>query len=381
MTVALRGERVTLRPTTPGDAGAFVRWAADPSFAWHQWGRDPGRWPDEDAARAWIARLEGDPAKAAAFTIDHDGRPIGFANYRDLEPKARSAEIGIGIGEPGLWGKHLGREALELLVGHLERDLGLHRISLRVIATNDRAIWAYKRCGFLVEGVERDAVLTDRGTYLDDVVMARVAGRPSPAFRPWPVTLDGEVVRLLPLRMEHAAALHAAGDEDEIWAHVQPRPRGVEGYAAYIRRALDEQILGNHLPFAVERRADGRIVGTTRFAHIDPANRTTEIGWTFYGSGARRTAVNTESKLLLFGHAFDTLGANRVWLQTDKRNQRSQDAMARLGALKDAELRDERILADGTLRTSVIYAVIRPDWPAVGDRLRGSLARHAEVVS
>lgn len=381
MTATLRGERVTLRPTVAADAAAFVRWAADPDFSWHQWGRDPGRWADEAAAQAWIARLAVDPAKGAAFTIEHDGRPIGFANYRDLQPKAKSVEIGIGIGEPGLWGRHLGREALGLLVRHLERGLGLHRISLHVIATNDRAIWAYKRCGFEVEGVERDAIASDRGTYLDDVAMARVAGRTAPAFRPWPVTLAGDGVRLVPLRMEHAVDLHAAGDEDEIWAYVQPRPRGVDGYAAYIRRALDEQILGNHLPFAVERRSDGRVVGTSRFAHIDPANQTLEIGWTFYGLGARRTAVNTESKLLLLIHAFETLGANRVWLQTDKRNQRSQEAMARLGAIRDAELRDERILADGTLRTSVIYGIIRPDWPAVRDRLWGYLGRQPEVVS
>jgi len=381
VTVTLHGERVTLRPTIAADAECFVRWAADADFAWHQWGRDPGRWPTEAAAREWIARLEVEPAKAAAFTIEHEARPIGFANYRDLQPKSRSAEIGIGIGEPGLWGRHLGREALGLLVRHLEEDLGLHRISLHVIATNDRAVWAYKACGFEVEGVERDAVATDRGTLLDDVAMARLAGRIPPVFRPWPTTLAGDVVRLVPLRTEHAAALHAAGDEDEIWAYVQPRPRGVAGYAAYIRRALDEQILGNQLPFAVQRLSDGEIVGTTRYAHIDPANHSLEIGWTFYGKGARRTAVNTESKLLLFSQAFDTLGANRVWLQTDARNQRSQDAMARLGAIKDAELRDERILADGTLRTSAIYAIIRPDWPAVRDRLRGFLGGPAEVVS
>jgi len=381
VSVTLRGERVTLRPTTDADAPSFVRWAADADFAWHQWGRDPGRWPDEAAARTWIARLETDPARAAAFTIDHDGRPVGFANYRDLQPKARSAEIGIGIGEPALWGRHLGREALELLVRHLEGDLGLHRISLHVIATNDRAVWAYKACGFAVEGIERDAVATDRGTFLDDVAMARIAGRTAPDFRPWPATLAGDAVRLVPLRMEHAAALHAAGDEDEIWAHVQPRPRDIAGYAAYIRRALDEQILGNHLPFAVERRSDGEIVGTTRYAHIDPANRTIEIGWTFYGRGARRTAVNTETKCLLLGHAFETLGANRVWLQTDRRNERSQRAMARLGATKDAELRDERILADGTLRTSVIYAITRPEWDGVRTRLRAFLDRPRDVIS
>lgn len=379
MTPTLRGERVTLRPMTWDDLPLLMRWGSDPEFRRYQWGQGPGRF-EEAAARSWIERMSH-PGESACWVIEHDARGIGFANYRELRPKSRSADIGIGIGEPALWGRHLGRAALELLVRHLEGDLGLHRIALHVVATNDRAIWAYKRCGFEVEGVERDAIGTGTDTYLDDVAMARVAGRTSPAFRPWPVTLSGDVVRLVPLRMEHATALHAAGDEDDIWTHVQPRPRGVEGYAAYIRRALDEQILGNHLPFAVERRSDERVVGTTRYAHIDPANHTLEIGWTFYGSGARRTAANSESKLLLLGHAFDTLGANRVWLQTDKRNQRSRDAIARVGATKEAELRDERILADGTLRTSVIYAIVRADWPAVRDRLRGFLGSRSEVVS
>lgn len=379
MTATLRGERVTLRPMSMEDLPLLVRWGSDPEFRRYQWGQGPGRF-DETAARSWIERMSR-PPESACWVTEYASRGIGFANYRNRRSKGRSAEIGIAIGEPALWGRHLGREALTLLVRHLEEDLDLHRITLHVVATNDRAVWAYKACGFEVEGIERDAVGIDGGTFVDDVAMARIAGRVPPAFRPWPVTLTGDVVRLVPLRMEHAAALHAAGDEDAIWAHVQPRPRGVDGYAAYIRRALDEQVLGNHLPFAVERRADGEIVGTTRYAHIDPANQTLEIGWTFYGKGARRTAVNTETKLLLLGHAFDTLGANRVWLQTDQRNRPSQEAMARLGATKDAELRNERILADGTLRTSVIYAIIRPDWHAVRTRLRTILGRPPEVIS
>ena len=379
MSATLRGDRVILRPMSLDDLPALMAWGSDPEFRRYQWGQGPGRF-EEHAARSWVEFMSR-PPESACWVIEHAGKGIGFANYRNLRPKGRSAEIGIGIGEPGLWGKHLGREALALLVRHLEVDLGLHRISLHVVATNDRAVWAYKACGFEVEGIERDAVGIAEDAFLDDVGMARIAGRVAPDFRPWPVTLAGDVVRLVPLRMEHAAALHAAGDEDPIWAQVQPRPQGVDGYAAYIRRALDEQIRGNHLPFAVERRADGEIVGTTRYAHIEPADRTVEIGWTFYGKGARRTAVNTESKLLLLGQAFEALGANRVWLQTDKRNQRSQDAMARLGAIREAELRDERILADGTLRTSVIYAITRPEWPAVQARLRSFLGRSPEVIS
>jgi len=156
---------------------------------------------------------------------------------------------------------------------------------------------------------------------------------------------------------------------------VVPRPQGLAGYEGYIRWALDQAVLGQQLPFVVIRRADGEVVGTTRYAHVDPANRTIEIGYTWYGKGARRTPVNTESKLLLLTHAFETLAANRVWLQTDKRNERSQAAIARLGAVREAELRNERILADGTLRTSVVFSVIGGEWPGTRGRLLRLLGR------
>jgi RimJ/RimL family protein N-acetyltransferase len=245
---------------------------------------------------------------------------------------------------------------------------------LRVIAHNDRAIWMYKSLGFVVEGVERDGIGRD-DVFLDDVHMGLVKGRPRPDFDPRPATLEGEHVRLEPLRMEHAAALFAAGDEEDIWRLMIPRPVGLEGYAKYIRWALDQTVLGQQLPFAVVRKGDGELVGTTRYAHIDPPNHTLEIGYTWYGKGARRTPVNTESKYLLMTHAFETLKANRLWLQTDKRNQRSQDAIARLGAVKEAELRNDRILSDDSLRTSVVFSVISDEWPATKRRLQGFLGR------
>lgn len=357
---------------TLADLPQLVRWGSDPEFRWHQWGMQPGRFADPDA-RKWIECMTRD-GESGSWVIEHDQKPIGFANFRDLKPKGKSCQIGIGIGEPGLWGKHLGREALQLEVDHLQRELGLHRIGLSVVAHNDRAIWMYKSLGFVVEGIERDGIGRDE-VFLDDVKMGLVTGKPRPDFDPRPVTLEGEHVRLEPLRMEHAAALFAAGDEDDIWRHVLPRPQGLEGYRTYIRWALDQTILGHQLPFAVIRKTDGELVGTTRYAHIDPPNHTIEIGYTFYGKGARRTAVNTASKCLLMTHAFETLRANRVWLQTDKRNEPSQNALARLGAVKEAELRNERILADGRLRTSVIYAVTVEDWPQVKRRLQGLLDR------
>jgi RimJ/RimL family protein N-acetyltransferase len=352
------------------DLPHLVRWGSDREFRWHQWGRRPGPFAESEG-RSWIERMTQE-GKAGCWVIEHAGRPIGFANFRDYHPNGKSAEIGIGIGEPGLWGKHLGREALELEVKYLFDDLGLHRIGLGVVSHNDRAIWMYKAVGFVVEGVERDGVGTEDG-FLDDVRMGLVKGQPRADFEPRPIRLEGEHVRLEPLRMEHAPALLAAGDEDDIWRHVLPRPEGLAGYERYIRWALDQTILGQQLPFAVIRRSDGELVGTTRYAHIDPPNRTIEIGYTWYGRGARRTPINTESKYLLLTHAFEELRANRVWLQTDKRNERSQNAIARLGAVKEAELRNERILADGRLRTSVVFGVIAEEWPATKRRLQGFL--------
>ena len=368
----LRGPRVTLRPMTMGDLSHLMRWGSDADFRWMQWGMQPGSF-DEPDARKWIEFMTRE-GESGAWVIEHERKPIGFANYRDVKPKARSCEIGIGIGEPGLWGKRLGREALELEVRYLTEDLDLHRIGLSVISHNDRAIWMYKAVGFVVEGVERDGVGRD-DRFLDDVKMGFVRGKPRPAFDPRPVTLEGAHVRLEPLRTEHATALFAAGNEEDIWRWVVPRPMTLEDFEGYVRWALDQAVLGQQLPFAVVRKADGEVVGTTRYAHIDPPNHTLEVGYTWYGKGARRTSVNTEAKYLLFTHAFETLGANRVWLQTDKRNERSQAAIARLGAVKEAELRNERILSDGQLRTSVVFSVIAEDWPATKRHLQGLLAR------
>jgi RimJ/RimL family protein N-acetyltransferase len=368
----LRGANVTLRPMTMNDLPHLVRWGSDAAFRWQQWGRPPGPFAESEA-RSWIERMTQE-GKSGCWVIEHGGRPVGFANFRDYHPKGKSADVGLGIGEPALWGRHIGREALTLEVRYLFDQLGLHRIGLSVVSHNDRAIWMYKSLGFVVEGVERDGLGWESG-FLDDVKMGLVKGKARPDFDPRPVTLEGEHVRLEPLRIEHAERLFAAGDEDDIWTWMVPRPQGVLGYTTYIRWALDQTILGQQLPFAVLRKSDGELVGTTRYAHIDPPNHTLEIGYTWYGKGARRTPVNTESKYLLMSHAFETLRANRVWLQTDKRNERSQNAIARLGAVKEAELRNERILADGHLRTSVVFSVTVEEWPAMKRRLQGFLGK------
>ena len=370
----LRGPRVTLRPMTHDDAPALMRWGDDADFAWFQWGRNPSRWPDRASSEKWIDGFA--ERSGGIFAIEHEGRAIGQANYRDWQPKAKSAEVGIGIGEPALWSKGLGREALSLLLRHLVDDLGAHRVNLHVLAYNDRAIASYRAAGFEVEGIERDAVMTDRGFYADDVAMAHIVGRARPAFDPRPVTLAGTRVRLEPMHREHAAELFPVAHEEDIWRlFLVPMPRDVADLQRWMNAGLEEQILGSQIPFVTCRQSDGAVIGSTRFLHIDRANRTAEIGWTFLGKEARRTVANTEAKYLQLSHLFDRLGANRVWLQTDKLNERSQAAMERIGAIKEGEVRDDRISHDGRIRTSVIFGITRGDWPRIKAHLEGLLAR------
>jgi RimJ/RimL family protein N-acetyltransferase len=304
------------------------------------------------------------------FVIEHEGRPVGFANYRDWRPKPRSAEIGIGIGESALWSHGLGRDALRALLRHLVDDLGAHRVSLSVLAYNDRAIAAYKACGFQVEGIERDAVLTDDGAYVDDVRMGFLAGRRPPPFDPRPLVLEGRSVRLEPMRMEHAAALYEALKEPDIWTWTTGRgPDDVAWMERYVRQALDLQISGEHMPWTTRRLPDGRVVGTTRYGAIDRASRSVEIGWTALGADARRTAVNTEAKYLQLRHAFEDLGAIRVWLKTNVRNERSRRAIERIGARLDGIIRNERIGMDGSIRDAAYYSIVDREWPDVRARL------------
>ena len=142
-----------------------------------------------------------------------------------------------------------------------------------------------------------------------------------------------------------------------------------------MNEGLEGQITGEQVVFLTRRRSDERAVGSTRFLHVDRPNKTAEIGWTFLGAEGRRTVANSEAKFLQLRHLFEDLGSNRVWLQTDKINQRSQNAIERLGARKEGELRDDRIAWNGRLRTSVVYGITREDWPPIRERLLGHIAR------
>jgi RimJ/RimL family protein N-acetyltransferase len=193
---------------------------------------------------------------------------------------------------------------------------------------------------------------------------------------PRPVVLSGRHARLEPLSQAHAQDLCAAGGESAQWAYL-PRGelRSVEDARAWIADALEAQAAGRELAFAIVSLASGRAVGSTRFLDIRREHRGLEIGWTWLSPAVQRTAVNTECKRLLLAHAFETLGALRVQLKTDARNERSQRAIERLGAVREGVLRSHQVVRDGFVRDTVMYSVIAAEWPAVRARLDGSLAR------
>jgi RimJ/RimL family protein N-acetyltransferase len=185
-----------------------------------------------------------------------------------------------------------------------------------------------------------------------------------------PVTLDGRHVRLEPLRVAHAEPLFPAADEPDIWLYMPYGEVNTPGkLRAVIEDLLARQARGTDLCFAVFDVASNVPVGMTRYMTIEPAHRGLEIGGTWYGKAYRRTAVNTECKYLLMRHAFETLGCIRVQLKTDLRNERSQRAIERLGAVREGVLRKNMIMPDGYQRSSVMYSVTDEDWPGVKVRL------------
>ena len=188
-----------------------------------------------------------------------------------------------------------------------------------------------------------------------------------------PVTLAGAHVILEPAAGDHVADLLAAAQDEAVWEHLPwPRPRSEVQVAAMLK---EERRVAH--PFAQIDAASGRAVGITTYRDVDERNRTLEVGGTWIGRPWWRTAINTEAKLLFLGHAFEALGANRVALKTDIRNERSQAAIARLGAVREGVLRHQYIRRDGSLRDTVMYSIIPEEWPAVKARLRARLEAHA----
>jgi len=188
-------------------------------------------------------------------------------------------------------------------------------------------------------------------------------------------TLIGRFVRLEPLCIAHANALWEAGREVDIWQYMPRRPCSLVDMQDMISGFLTGAYLDNAAPFAIVELSSGNAVGSTQIFDIDRQNRGAEIGWTWLTPRLWQSGVNTDCKILLLTHCFETLRLIRVQFKTDARNERSQKAIAKLGAVREGVLRQHRILPDGYIRDSVYFSIVAQEWPHVKEQLTKRLWR------
>jgi len=190
------------------------------------------------------------------------------------------------------------------------------------------------------------------------------------------VVLQGKHVRLEPMTEEHIPGLAEIGVGQPFWDFMlYGNMDSADDMRNWVLDILSRAEKGTDLPFVAIHLASGRVAGATRYLNIVPRDRGLEIGGTWYGLEFQRTPVNTECKYLLLRHAFETLGCIRVQLKTDLRNERSQKAIERIGAVKEGVLRNHMILPDGRYRHSVFYSVLDTEWPGVKKRLEEMMSR------
>jgi RimJ/RimL family protein N-acetyltransferase len=189
-----------------------------------------------------------------------------------------------------------------------------------------------------------------------------------------PLTLEGRLVRLEPLSLEHVSGLADVALEPAIWQWTTARPTAVAELRAWVETALAGRDAGNELPFATIDQATGRPIGSSRFMNVVLEHRRVEIGWTWVAPAWQRTGANREAKLLMLGHAFDTLGCRRVEFKTDSLNEPSRNALLGIGAQFEGVFRNHMVMPDGRMRHSAWYSVIDDEWPAVRAGLERSLA-------
>ena len=196
---------------------------------------------------------------------------------------------------------------------------------------------------------------------------------------PWlsPIVLQGSHVRLEPLSLSQVPGLQQATRDGELWRLWYTSVPDPDGMQAYVEKALALRDAGAALPWAV-MDSKGEVVGSTRYGNVDADNKRVEIGWTWYAKRVQRTALNTEAKLLLLTHAFETLDCAAVEFRTSWFNHASRNAIARLGAKQDGVLRKHMRMADGQHRDTVVFSIIDGEWPMVKRHLSFKLEQSNE---
>ena len=192
-----------------------------------------------------------------------------------------------------------------------------------------------------------------------------------------PVTLESPHVCLVPLSSKHVPQLWDAAKDhmEDIFRWIPYRMQSREDVERVVATALDEQKRGVSLPFATVEKSSGAVVGSTRFMNIDVPNRKVEIGSTWIAPKWQRTAINTEAKYLMLTHAFDQWGCIRVELKTDALNQKSRNAILRIGAKEEGTLRHHMITHSGRLRDTVYFSIMKFEWPHVRCRMAEKISQ------
>lgn len=188
-----------------------------------------------------------------------------------------------------------------------------------------------------------------------------------------PIILEGEFVRLEPLDEEHIPPLCSVGLDPTLWQWTLSQITDGAAMRAYVRSALDDHEKGVALPLATIERETGTVVGSTRFGNIEIPHRKAEIGWTWVAPAWQRTRINTEAKLLMLTHAFETWKCIRVEFKTDVFNERSRNAILRLGAKPEGIHRNHMITESGRFRDSVFFSIIEEEWNTVKQNLSQNL--------
>jgi RimJ/RimL family protein N-acetyltransferase len=189
-----------------------------------------------------------------------------------------------------------------------------------------------------------------------------------------PVTLEGSIVRLEPLSIDHLDGLAEVAYDPSVWRWTIARPTDIDGLRAWMSTALSHLDDGSEMPFATVEVASGRPIGSTRFMSIVSEHRRLEIGWTWVAPAWQGKGANQEAKYLQLRHAFEDLGANRVEFKTDSRNEKANPALLAIGATFEGTFRNHMVMPDGPLRHSNYYSVIAEEWPDRKAKLEARIA-------
>jgi RimJ/RimL family protein N-acetyltransferase len=328
------------------------------------------------------------------------GALVGGVGLNELKPEHRLANLGYWV-RTAWTGRGLATAAASLAAEFGFEELLLDRIEILAALGNKSSQRVAEKLGANREGILRNRLVI-HGRAHDAVVFSLIgsewrnaksfplakpnlAEQAQPVFKeeqsatmktmnPTPIVLKGENARLEPLDAKHAAGLFAIGQDEKIWRYLlRPKLGSVVDAQAFVEEALRMAATGSQLPFAIIDQKSNLVAGSTRYLDIRPSDRAIEIGSTWLGRDFQRTAINTECKYLLLRHAFEELGAVRVTLKTDGRNEQSQRAIERLGAVREGVLRKHMVMWDGYVRDTVYYSILDSEWPEIRQRLEGLL--------